>query len=70
MKINTFFAVPAVVLASQVCHAQSTDQKLNPIVENFVNETNNHTQLEDMAFELLDGIGPRLVGTPELLKSN
>lgn len=70
MKINTFFAVPAVVLASQFVNAQSTTQKLNPIVESFVNETNNHSQLEDMAFELLDGIGPRLVGTPEMLKSN
>ncbi|MEG2336014.1 MAG: peptidase M28, partial [Chryseobacterium sp.] len=70
MKINTFFAVPAVVLASQFANAQSTTQKLNPIVESFVNETNNHSQLEDMAFELLDGIGPRLVGTPEMQKSN
>lgn len=70
MKINTFFAVPAVVLAAQFVNAQTSVQKLDPIVENFVNEVNNQSQLEDMAYELLDGIGPRLVGTPEMLASN
>jgi hypothetical protein len=73
MKINTFFAVPAVLLSAQFSWAQGTvnpKEKLNPVIENFVNEINRSSQLEDMAHELLDGIGPRLVGTPEMLTAN
>jgi carboxypeptidase Q len=73
MKINRFFVAPAVVLAVQFSWAQGqsgSQEKLNPVVASFVNEVNNHSQLEDMGYELLDGIGPRLVGTPEMLASN
>ncbi|MEI7486337.1 MAG: M20/M25/M40 family metallo-hydrolase [Chryseobacterium sp.] len=73
MKINRFFVAPAVVLSVQFSWAQAqtgSQEKLNPVVENFVNEVNSHSQLEDMASELLDGIGPRLVGTPEMLAAN
>lgn len=73
MKITTFFTMPAIVLATQFSWAQvSADpqEKLNPVVQNFVNEVNNNSQLENMAYELLDGIGPRLVGTPEMLAAN
>lgn len=37
-----------------------------PIVEAIVKEANENSQLEQLAHELLDGIGPRLVGTPEM----
>ena len=40
------------------------------IVEKIVNEENNNSQLQIMAHELLDGIGPRLVGTPQMKKAN
>ena len=40
------------------------------IVEKIVNEENNHSQLQIMAHELLDGIGPRLIGTPQMKKAN
>lgn len=65
--------MPAMVLATQFSWAQVTvdpKEKLNPIVQNFVNEVNTNSQLEGMAYELLDEIGPRLVGTPEMLASN
>lgn len=45
-------------------------EKLNPVVQNFVNEVNTNSQLEVMAKELLDDIGPRLVGTPEMEAAN
>ncbi|MCW3161122.1 M20/M25/M40 family metallo-hydrolase [Chryseobacterium oryctis] len=73
MKINRFFIIPAVVLATQLSSAQiivDSKEKLNPIVQNFVNEVNTNSQLEGLAYELLDGIGPRLVGTPEMLAAN
>jgi len=40
------------------------------IVEKIVQEENNNSQLKIMAHELLDGIGPRLVGTPQMKKAN
>lgn len=73
MKINRYFVVPAVVLAAQFSWAQvkvDPKEKLDPIVKSFVDEINNNSQLENMAYELLDGIGPRLVGTPEMLAAN
>lgn len=44
-------------------------EKLLPVVKEIVAEVNNHSQLERLASELLDGIGPRLVGTPEMQKA-
>lgn len=40
------------------------------IVEKIVQEENNNSQLQIMAHELLDGIGPRLIGTPQMKKAN
>ncbi len=41
-------------------------QAQNPVVESIVKEANENSQLERLAHELLDVIGPRLVGTPEM----
>ncbi|ULT43166.1 hypothetical protein KRR40_06640 [Niabella defluvii] len=38
----------------------------DPVVEAIVAEGERHSQLEQLGHELLDGIGPRLVGTPEM----
>lgn len=46
------------------------EQQLEPIVEQIVAEAKEHSQLEDLAFELLDVIGPRLVGTPQMTAAN
>jgi len=43
--------------------AQTTD---STIVANIVKEGADHSQLEQLAHELLDKIGPRLVGTPQM----
>jgi hypothetical protein len=40
------------------------------IVEKIVLEENNHSQLQILAHELFDKIGPRLVGTPQMKKAN
>lgn len=72
MKINRFLALPVMMAMTQFSLAQNavSQEKLNPVVQNFVNEVNNNSQLETMAYELLDGIGPRLIGTPEMLAAN
>ncbi|HEY0896729.1 MAG TPA: M28 family peptidase, partial [Sphingobacteriaceae bacterium] len=42
----------------------------DPIVESIVKEATENSQLEILAHELMDGIGPRLVGTPQMKKAN
>lgn len=42
---------------------QQSSQQLKPIIENFVQETEQRSQLEQLAHELLDQVGPRLVGS-------
>lgn len=41
-------------------------QQTNEIVENIIKEANENSQLEPLAHELLDVVGPRLVGTPQM----
>ncbi len=42
----------------------------DPVVEAIVNEANENSQLEKLAHELFDGIGPRLIGTPQMQKAH
>lgn len=56
--ISTVFAVSA--------NAQTQDQ----MVKSIMNETYQNSQLENLAYELLDGIGPRLVGSPKMQKAH
>src|SRR5690606_36240077 len=43
---------------------------LDPMVEKIVKEVNENSQLEQLAHELLDVVGPRLVGTPQMLNAH
>src|SRR5690606_18008075 len=45
-------------------------QQQNEVVQNILNEANENSQLEELAHELLDYIGPRLVGTPEMKQAH
>jgi len=45
-------------------------QNVDPIVQRIIEEVNVNSQLENLAFELLDVVGPRLVGTPGMTKAN
>ncbi|MFO7720519.1 MAG: M20/M25/M40 family metallo-hydrolase [Gillisia sp.] len=47
-------------------HAQETDQ----VIENIIKEANENSQLESLGHHLMDVIGPRLVGTPEMKQAN
>src|SRR5690606_1190653 len=40
------------------------------IIENILSEAENNSQLKQLAFELLDEIGPRLVGTPQMQQAH
>lgn len=48
-------------LSTTVLVAQEQDQ----VVQNIIKEANENSQLETLGHQLLDVIGPRLVGTPE-----
>jgi hypothetical protein len=55
-----------VVLFSGTAFAQTTEE----MVEEILNEANNNSQLEVLAHELLDVVGPRLVGTTQQQKAH
>ena len=63
-------------LSVQTLHAQEVkplfvaDINSDPIVKKIIDEVNVNSQLEQLAFELLDVVGPRLVGTPGMTKAN
>lgn len=60
------YSILSLVLTANGVLAQSQD----PVVENILTEGNTNSQLENMAHELFDRIGPRLVGTPQMQKAN
>lgn len=43
-----------------------TEQRRDPVVEQIVREATDNSQLKQLAHELLDVVGPRLVGTPQM----
>ena len=47
-----------------------TAQEKNAVIENIIKEANENSQLEILGHELLDVIGPRLVGTPEMKQAH
>ena len=51
------------LLGSNV-HAQ------NEVIDKIIKEETENSQLEQIAHELMDGIGPRLVGTPQMKKAH
>jgi hypothetical protein len=49
---------------------RSFGQIQDPVIAGIVKEETDHSQLRQLAFELFDRIGPRLVGTPEMDSAN
>ena len=56
----------AFMLSANFVFAQTKD----PVIENIVKEATDNSQLKNLAHELMDQIGPRLVGTPEMKEAN
>ncbi|MFD2588820.1 M20/M25/M40 family metallo-hydrolase [Croceitalea marina] len=67
-KLNLLLALPFFAISLTIS-AQPSD-KAKEIASQIVNEANENSQLENLAHELLDVIGPRLVGTPQMKKAN
>lgn len=58
----------AAMLSSSLSFAQS--QSKDPVIENMIKEATENSQLEKLAHELLDKIGPRLIGTPQMKQAH
>ena len=53
-------------LAAVTISAQTQDE----IIKSIIKEANENSQLEKIGHELMDVVGPRLVGTPQMKKAN
>lgn len=60
MKINIKLFLIILLISGSNLFAQ------NDVIDNIIKEANDNSQLERLAHELLDVIGPRLVGTPQM----
>ncbi|QHL89243.1 M20/M25/M40 family metallo-hydrolase [Nibribacter ruber] len=69
LLVALLLSSPAVVQAQNANQTQTQPAK-NPVVEAIVKEATQNSQLESLAHELLDVIGPRLVGSPEMKQAN
>ena len=59
-KISLLFAM--LLVSSISVLAQDKDAVIDAIIQ----EANENSQLETLGHQLMDGIGPRLVGTPQM----
>ena len=64
--MNKRILFSALLLCTSTC-IFAQDKK---IIDNIVKEVNENTQLEKLAHELLDVVGPRLVGSPQMKQAN
>ena len=73
--MNKNYLKSSLLLSFSVCSliasAQNNFQQNKQTIYNeIINEVENNNQLENLAFELLDEIGPRLVGSPEMQQAH
>lgn len=67
-RIRTYakLAFTATLLFGSATFAQVKD----PVIMSMMKEATENSQLEKLAHELVDGIGPRLIGTPQMKKAH
>ncbi|MBE5318460.1 M20/M25/M40 family metallo-hydrolase [Pedobacter sp. MR2016-19] len=53
-----------------LCGSASVFAQDRKVIDNIVKEVNENSQLEKLAHELLDVVGPRLVGSPQMKQAN
>ena len=67
MKKITILSLSLFLMGTISSFAQ---QQKNQVIENIITEAYNNSQLEVLGHELLDDVGPRLVGTPQMKQAN
>jgi hypothetical protein len=66
MRKSLFLLSCSLILSGSLIQAQSKD----PVVQAIIKEASENSQLKKLAQELTDGIGPRLVGTPQMKQAH
>jgi len=66
MRKSLFLFSCSLILSGNLVYAQSKD----PVVQGIIKEATENSQLKKLAQELTDGIGPRLVGTPQMKQAH
>lgn len=66
MKKLLSLSVLSLFIASPFAFSQSKDQ----VIQSIIDEAYNNSQLEKLGHELMDDIGPRLVGTPQMQQAH
>ncbi len=66
MKKNSYVFFIFLFVCGSLAHAQTKD----PVVASIVKEATENSQLEKLAHELVDQIGPRLVGSPKMQQAH
>ncbi|MDO3627849.1 M20/M25/M40 family metallo-hydrolase [Mucilaginibacter sp. BT774] len=70
MNIFTRHITIGFALAATLCSTSLFAQTSPSVIDQIVKEENDNSQLQQLAHELFDGIGPRLVGTPQMMKAH
>jgi len=66
MRKSLLFCLLFLLIASPTVFSQEKNQVIQAIID----EAYNNSQLEKLAHELIDDIGPRLVGTPQMQQAH
>ncbi|RAJ36986.1 M20/M25/M40 family metallo-hydrolase [Pedobacter cryoconitis] len=66
LKHSTKAFVISLLLTGNIGYAQTKNQ----VIDNIVKEATENSQLENLAHELMDVVGPRLVGSPQMKQAN
>jgi len=66
----TKFRTTAVIFFLFFANISFAQQKDQAIINAIVHEEMSNSQLENLAHELMDGIGPRLIGSPKMLQAH
>jgi carboxypeptidase Q len=77
MKINHLYfksaaryKALALLMGAALSHHVVCAQSGNKVINSMMQEEAANSQLEKLAHELIDGVGPRLVGTPQMKQAN
>lgn len=66
----TLFLFYTITGFAQSPNVQQTKKDIDVVIQNMINEETNHSQLKQIAHELMDEIGPRLVGSPKMQQAH
>jgi carboxypeptidase Q len=66
MKLNLRLLSLLLLLATSIAFAQRNDA----VIDGILKEANENSQLKQLAHELMDQIGPRLVGSPQMQQAH